>query len=326
MDIAQLHQHLSNLYTENAQVEIIIYTLLKNKDELPKKLDIKNDDLPNLRSLFLDSINSLILQKNGYTIIPISTADDRSSCFYKYDLDVPEDLLQLENVIGNDNIKTFNFSSNKLEDIDSLVILLRAGDNVFTLFKKLSAVEVLGRSGFILWEHDERLEKMEDQMLRISPKFQVIRVNNELIVLDLKTIERSFGFYDAIKKQASLGLKAIESLHIVSNIESLTKMLDDVSFARKLTKVYKDSPIIKMKIPNDRVITFAKNHPATSGKMKYTDDDKQFNLTNIEHKKLFVRILNDDLLKSDLTKLHYEALAKDGFKSEVVTSTSSSSN
>ena len=186
--------------------------------------------------------------------------------------------------------------------------------NEVSLYKKLSPVEIIGRGGHILKRANQRLERFEDQLLRITSKFQVVRVANEIIIIDLNSIEKSFGFHDVITREATLSLNVINQMGLIHNIESLQELVTDVSFARKLTKVAKNSPVIKQNIPNASIILFSKNHPLTKRKMRYSEDETQFNLDTRVSKDLLIKILNDDLLTSELTKLYYDSLAKDGIE------------
>ncbi|MGV4477922.1 anti-phage protein KwaB [Ornithobacterium rhinotracheale] len=316
MNKEELNNSLQFIVEEekSSAVEIVMYAILKNKKD-PLKLDIKPEDSAEIAKMFVKSIKNNIIQEEDYSVLSLSSADERKNCFYEYDLELPEELTLLEKVIGNDNLKTFDFRKNEFSEIDSLIIVLGIGDKKVSIYKKLSPVEVIGRGGYIfgIVKSKKRLERFDEQLLRITSKFQVIRIDEKVIILDLKTIEKSFGFHDVIKREAVLGLSAINKMNIISDIESLKEMIDDVTFARKLTKVAKYSPVIKLQIANADIIAFAKKHPATS-KMKYSDDGKKFNLTSKMLKNLFVKILNDDLLTSELTKLHYESLAKDGLE------------
>lgn len=203
-----------------------------------------------------------------------------------------------------------------MPEITALIIVLADDDNEIALFKKISPVELIGRGGFMLWKSNQRFEKFEDQLLRINSKFQVLRVNGEIIILDLPAIERTFGFHDVIRNEASMSLNAIRNLQLVSNIESLEELIGDVRFARKLTKVAKSSPVIKNQIPNASIIEFSKSHPLTKKRMKYNEDGTQFTLDTRVSKDLLIKILNDDLLTSELTKLYYDSLAKDSIEIE----------
>ncbi|MBP8967280.1 MAG: DUF4868 domain-containing protein [Paludibacteraceae bacterium] len=311
MNKQELNTALDFLNAPQGELQVIFYAVIDGVDE-PKKLDIKSEDLPELRNLFVDAIKSFVIDKTDFVVLPLSSADERGKCFYQYDLEIPQELELLENVIGNDNLQNFNFSSNQLSGIDSLIIVLADDNHEISLFKKLSPVEIVGRGGFMLWKSNQRFERFKDQMLRISSRFQVLRVAGELIIIDLSAIEKSFGFHDVITREATASLSVIEKMELVSNMDSLAELVSDVSFARKLTKVAKSSPVIKLKIPNENIIAFAKSHPLTKKKMRLSEDGKQFNLDTRVSKNLFIKILNDDLLTSELTKLYYDSLAKNG--------------
>jgi len=311
MNKQELNTALEFLNAPQGELQVIFYAVIDGLDE-PKKLDIKGEDLPELRKLFVDAIKSFVIDKTDFVVLPLSSADERGKCFYQYDLEIPQELELLENVIGNDNLQNFNFNSNQLSGIDSLIIVLADDNHEVSLFKKLSPVEIVGRGGFMLWKANQRFERFNDQMLRISSRFQVLRVAGELIIIDLSAIEKSFGFHDVITREATASLSVIEDMELVSNMDSLEELVSNISFARKLTKVAKSSPVIKLNIPNENIIAFAKAHPLTKKKMRFSEDGKQFNLDTRVSKDLFIKILNDDLLTSELTKLYYDSLAKDG--------------
>jgi hypothetical protein len=315
MNKQELNASLQFLFAENAPTEIVLYAILKGNDQ-PLKLDIKGEDLPEIAKMFLESIQSNILEKDDFSILPLSTADERGKCFYQYDLELPDELKLLESVIVNEH-NTFSFRTNQIGDIDSLIIVIGVGEKEVSILKKLAPVEVIGRGGYLLGKSNQRFERFNEQLLRIGSKFQIIRVDSNLIILDLNAIEKSFGFHDVIKREAALGLTAIDNMHIVKDMNSLNSMIDNISFARKLTKIAKSSPVIKLGISNVDIIAFSKRHPATA-KMKYSDNDTKFDLKSKALKDLFVKLLNDDLLTSELTKMFYESLAKDDVNNEEI--------
>lgn len=277
-------------------------------------MDVKGDDLPAIVQLFVDSIKERILDKDDYSVIPLSTADERSKCFYEYDLDVPEELEALETIIGNDQLDVFDFNDDALSDIQALIIVIADNNHVISLYKKLSSVEVIGRGSYLFWKANQRIERFNDQLLRLSGNFQLIRLENRVIILDLNLIEKSFGFHDVIKREATIGLNAIEEMGIVSNINVLEELIDNVSFARKLTKIARNSPVIQNNIPNVNIINFSRIHPAVKGKIRYTADGNQISLDTKVSKNLFIKLLNDDFLTSELTRLYYDSLAKDNIE------------
>ena len=312
MNKIELNQHLNFVLQPNGELQIILYGCFA--EGIVKKLDVKGDDLPSIAQLFVDSIKERILDKDDYSVIPLSTADDRNKCFYEYDLDIPKELEALETIIGNDQLDSFDFNDDSLSDICALIIVIADNNHAISLYKKLSPVEVIGRGSYMLWKANQRFERFNNQLLRISGNFQLIRVESKIVILDLNLIEKSFGFHDFIKREAIIGLNVIREKGIVSNINVLEDLIDNVSFARKLTKIARNSPVIKENIPNVNIIKFSKNHPAVKGKIKYTDDGGQFKLDTKASKNLFIKLLNDDFLTSELTSLYYDSLAKDNIE------------
>lgn len=310
MNKQELNEALAFINAPEGELQIIIYANISGANE-PRRLDIKEEDLTELRKLFVASIESSIISKEDHTVLPLSSADERGNCFYQYDLEVPEGLKRLETIIGNDNLSNFSLSDNQFSNIESLIIVLADTNNEISLFKKLSTVEVIGRGGFMIWKSNQRFERFKEQLLRISSSFQALRVGGEIIIINLDAIEKEFGFHEVIIKEATKSLSVIEEKELVDNIDSLKEIVSDVRFARKLTKVARNSPVIRLGIPNESIITFAKNHPLTKKKMKYNDSQTKFHLDTKVSKNLLIKILNDDLLTSELTKLYYDSLAKD---------------
>ena len=310
MNKQELNKALAFINAPEGELQIIIYANISGANE-PRRLDIKEEDLTELRKLFVASIESSIISKEDHTVLPLSSADERGNCFYQYDLEVPEGLKRLETIIGNDNLSNFSLSDNQFSNIESLIIVLADTKNEISLFKKLSTVEVIGRGGFMLWKSNQRFERFKDQLLRISSSFQALKVGGEIIIIDLDAIEKEFGFHEVIIKEATKSLSVIEEKELVDNIDTLKELVSDVRFARKLTKVARNSPVIRLGIPNESIIAFAKNHPLTKKKMKYNDSQTKFHLDTKVSKNLLIKILNDDLLTSELTKLYYDSLAKD---------------
>lgn len=315
MNKQELDDALAFIDAPQGELQIILYANLEGVAQ-PQKLDIKEADLSGLRNLFVSSVRTSITEKEDYAVLPLSTADERGDCFYQYDLPVPKDLKLLESTIGNDDLQCFNLKCNQFSSIKSLIVVLADAKHSVSLFKKLSEVEVIGRGGFLFWKCNRRLEKFEDQLLRISARFQALSVDGNIIITDLPAIEKCFGFYDIIIREATNSLKVIEELKLVNNMDSLRELVGDVRFARKLTKVARNSPVIQRKIPNKNIIAFSKKYPLTKGKMRYNKSQTQFLLDTRVSKDLLIKILSDDLLTSELTKLYYDSLAKDGIEVE----------
>lgn len=113
----------------------------------------------------------------------------------------------------------------------------------------------------------------------------------------------------------------VEEIGLVENIEILYELLDEVKYARRFTKIAKSSPVLKAGIDNLRIIHFCKTFPKLAGRIRFNDQQDKIVLDTKVSKDLFIKLLMDDYLTSELTNFHYESVAKDiaEVESEAVT-------
>jgi len=322
MNEQQLRDELQVFYDNFDEIGVSIYAILKNSDNAPIKVDIENTALKGLKSLFVDSIKKTVTDREELRVLNLSTSDERLDAIYLYDVDMPEELSSIETVIASDNLPLMNIADTNISDIKAL--LIEIGNNIgqIVLYKTLAPVNVYGRSSFFLKKSQTRLEQISDEFLRITPNFQLMRVKDSLFVLDLKAIEKSFGFDEVIKREAALGISAIEATMLVENSDVLRELLDDIRYARRFTKVAKASPVLKARIPNTDIINFCKTFTKLAGKIRFNASEDKILLDTKISKDLFIKVLMDDFLTSELTKFHYESVAKDSLDENIENTTS----
>lgn len=310
MNVQELKNKLQFFNDNINEVGVTAYAVLKNEDN-HLKLDIEAKALGELKKLFLDSIAETIIKNDELSVINLSSSDDRINAIYKYDIEIPDKLACIDNVISEDNLPLMNISDTSLLDIDALLIEIGNNESQMVLYKTMASINIYGRTNFFLKKNATRLTKINDEFLRVSSNFQLMKIDNELFVIDLKSLERNFGFHEVIKKEASTGVTAIEEISLVENVDVLYELIDDIKYARKFTKVAKSSPVLKSKIPNQKIIDFCKSFPKLIGKIRFNQDEDKVLLDTKVSKDLFIKVLMDDFLTSELTKFHYESIAKD---------------
>lgn len=315
MNIEELKASLSYFFDNQNQIGVSIYAISKSPDQAaPKKLDIEADAQAGLKKLFLQSIKEKILDVEELVVMNLSTSDARTNVIYAYDIEIPQELSAIDTVLANDNLPVYNLEAEKIGNIKAL--LIEIGDNTkqVVLYKTLAPIHIFSQSSFCLVQHDTRLEKIDKDFLRVSPGFQMLKIDGELLVNDLSALERSFGFHDIIKKEASLGISAIEAKLVIDNIDVLKELLEDMKYARRFVKVAKGSPVLLKNIPNTSIISFCKTFPTLAGRIKFNQAEDKILLDTKVSKDLFIKLLMDDFLTSDLTKFHYESVAKDNIE------------
>jgi len=310
MNKFELNNHINKFIENKDEIGVSVYAILKEESK-PRKLDIQQKDLPALKKMFLDQLDDHIVKDNDLAVLKLSSSDERKKVLYEYDIEIPTELMTLDEIKKNDGYELFDFNKNKIDDVTALLIEVGNNESQLVLYKTMARVNIYGRSSFFLKKSNKRFEKIDDEFFRISSNFQLISVAGSLVVVDLNTIEKFFGFHEVIKKEAELGIKEIKAISLLENPETLEELVDDIPFARKLTKIAKSSPVLKAKISNEKIIDFCKNFPSLKGKIRFNSDESKIQLDTKVSKDLFVKILMDDFLTSELTNYHYTSLAKD---------------
>ncbi|MBW7900979.1 MAG: DUF4868 domain-containing protein [Rhodocyclaceae bacterium] len=317
MTAEDLKSALQAYYDDYDDMGVSVYAILKNPEAPgPFKLDIEAEALGGLKGLFIQSLRDSISNKAELALLNLSGADERIDAVYAYDLDVPEELSSLEAVASQDNLPLLNLNDESLSSIKAL--LIEIGNNVgqLILYKTMAPVNIFGRASFFLRKSASRLERLNDEFLRVSAGFQMLRLNGTLLVLDLEALEKSFGFHNVIKREAAAGINAIETARLLVNPDVLHELLDDIKYARKLTKVAKASPVLQAGVSSQDIVRFCQTFPNLAGRIRFNEAQDKIALDTKVSKDLFIKLLMDDFLTSELTKFHYTSVAKDSVDQE----------
>lgn len=314
MNREEFRDNLNLILNEPAQLSTILYAVMKDNYQV-KKLDIDNEEIAVIQNMFLESIHDKIISVDEQTIIRVSEADNRANTVFEYDLDLPDGLNYYSSAL-NDETPIFSFQNDDLANIDSLIIKIGTEQNQIKLFKKLSPVEVFGRGGYLLWKANNRLERFEDKVLRLTSNFDAIFINETYVFLSLKLLEKSFGFHEVIVREAIKSLELLTQIDVLDSVQGIQDLLAKTSFARKVVKI-RNSPVFTNNIPNARIIEFTRTHPSLINKMKYNEEGTQIILHSKISRELFIKMLDDAYLISELTSQYYESSAKDVIIEEI---------
>ena len=296
-----------------------LYLVLKINNELVLRLaDVEDEKTaPEIQRLFEEFLTAAIVDNDDMIVRNLSIADESSNAIYQYDYNsYPEELGLFKSFRLKTAIKTkkFNFHTDDLGSLFGYIIYLGSMEKGIVLFKKHYPISLIKRGSLLLGakKKAERFEKLPGvDIIRMNGDAQLLRLGDTIFVLDLKMLERNMGFSTLIQQAAVETVSAIEDLDILDDIEVLRDTLEVPSFARKLSKVKKASPIFKLGISKEAIVEFTKNTPELAGKFKYIEDGTQIRLGTKKSKIAFLKLMNDAFLHSELTKQWYDASAKD---------------
>lgn len=238
----------------------------------------------------------------------------KENALYYYDLD--EFPLEMEWLKGISNElavrETFNFREDSLNQIIALIVVVGNENYNLIMYKQQYPISFLNRDRYMLTPilHENRLKRFDQDILRIDFNYQFFLWNDIVYISDIEKMEKICSFHDIIVNEAKISIQKIEEIQILDNAEVLRDELDNISFARKLTRIYKDSKVLG-KVSNQAIIEFSmRHHYFRNNPLKLTESKDKFILDTKKSKETFIKLMNDDLLTSQLTNSDYESLAK----------------
>ena len=316
MRTEKLKSEVKNIISDVCSIKL--FFILKNEDKTLSckiaDLDNKNTDTE-LKNMFIDYLKDTISNNDELSLCKLSTADERTNAVYEYDYEeFPEEIGFIRNFDINEAIKLehFLFKEDNLSDLYGYIIYLGTMDKGLVMFKKHYPISLIKKGSFLLCKSNKRFVKFDgDDIIRINGTVQLIKVKDTLVVIDIKSFEKNFAFETLIHQRAEKTIAEIENIDLLEDIQVLKDSTEDPAYARKLSKVMDNSPIIKLNIPNEKIIKFTQTTPGLIGKFKYSEDGKKIRLDTKVSKTAFIKLLNDDFLRSELTELYYASVAKD---------------
>lgn len=295
---------------------INLFFALKEKDGniAVRQADLKDGDTQeHLKRQFISLLQEDFSDNQEFHMMELSSADERKNALYHYDMkEFPQSLEYFSGFDYKEKHLKFMFGKDDLINLEAYIIVIGTQEKHCVLYKKFYPVFLMGRGSFFLFPSKQRFEEFDNELLRVSRDYQLLRINSDIYVKDLKILERYGGFKKIIEKEAVSAVENIEKLNILEDGEGLRETLtQDITFARKLCKIGRTSPVLLNHIPNETIIKFSKTCPALSGQLRYSEDGERILLTTKKSQKLFIKLLEDSYLVSQLTNLYYESLAKE---------------
>lgn len=314
MTFQDLQAEISHCVDNPSGLEIYFILQSPGQDSVIKRADIETAVQNKLHAQFINKLRSSLVQNHELDIVSLSTADSRINAIYHYDLEErPREFALLDIALSQNDIQPFSFGTDTLDSVKGFILVLGNYERRIALFKHHYPISLIKKDSSLLLKlsgTNSRFTELDSDVLKINDKFEYFKVGDNYYVNDLNALEKFCSFKDIITREASHGVSAIERFEIVENIELLREDIDTVSFARKLVKAASRSPVLGV-VSRETVIMFVKNHPHLRGKLRTNEDDTKIVFHTKKSRVLFLKLLSDDYLRSELTQSNYDSLAKD---------------
>ena len=308
-----------------------LYFILHQQDEyILKKANVRYDAFDPIKEVLRDNLIQLrqMMDEPTFAVLNLSGAEDRKNVIYQYDLDEelrPISLMKEVDInLFNDgyftanNNRIFNFDTDNFEDVDAWVASYGVEGNHIIIYRKTFSVNLLkqGRNLFI-FKDAEQIDIVKDDIFRIDGKIDFFFLDNKTLIYNISILEKFNDFKDIVQRSARYSLQQIAAVDFVDDIAKLQERAEsDISFARKLIKVTTNALILNV-VDKERIIQFAREHAYLSRRLKVSADNK-FELEKKSAQNLFIQLLDDAFLHSELSSNDYLSPGKDILRPEEV--------
>ena len=311
MTLEELHEKLSFLYDNNVEKNISIYATTPTT---PLCLfNIEDQFLHELKKMFIEEIKEVTdNQSPNFTLENYSSSTKQLDAIFQYDLqdDLRPEMQLMKDVqaIIEPNLFVIN-PENSIDQVNGLYIVIRSANHVISLYKHIFGVDKIyaQRNLFIVRSHDQFVKQTES-MLRISSSFQMLCVDDEIIMTDIQKLERIMDLKEVLTNRAAEHIATIvNERQLVKDSVQLERVSKEPTMAKKLIHALTDGKVFSQNISNAVIIDFAQRKNA---KLNMSFNGNQFDLTNKAEARRFIKLIDDDYLTSGLTQEDYDANQK----------------
>lgn len=200
----------------------------------------------------------------------------------------------------------YQFKKQELSSIWGIVVTIGNSEKSISLFKKNYNVNVIKKtSTYQLFFESGALKIFNDDLLKLSHKFDVAIIKNELIIINKAEFEKHFEYVAAMESEANKKIDTIISSKLVDDSTKIYDLIKNKRTLKKILNIDENNPIFKTE--PKKLASFAKKYKLD---IELTEDKSKISIPNKKSAEVFVKLLNDDYLISELTKSLYDSRGK----------------
>ena len=236
----------------------------------------------------------------------LSRLDERANALYAYDLEEqPQEFGGIRELHLGNEPALFTFQDRAIPDVKALVVKISSPTASATFYKQVFPVSIVRREQILLSWRTDRFEVLNEDVLKILPGFDVMLMGDEFYVSNLQRFEKEFSFERVARKAMDAVVQTVVAMDLVNDVKGY---LANLELPKKHVLRAKHSPVFQM--ASNAIIAFVEKHPSYG--LRVVDGKIQLNSKNSV--RYLFKLLNEDILISELTETVYDARAKDVFE------------
>ncbi len=197
-------------------------------------------------------------------------------------------------------------------DFISFIVKISNGEKSIYCFQTIFPVSLIKRNRKIpLIRNGNTYSQTKDNIYVVESRVDFIIYSNELYVQNWKILQSKYSFNDYIDRTANKCIEKVKTLNIVEDLTKLLAEKEKTSISKLLMKA-ENSPVFSLSkdIIKERAINSVTYK-------KIIDENGNFVVNTAKKVKIFIKLLNDDVLISPLTNQEYFVNTKKGTDEEI---------
>jgi|GEM_PF-3999802 hypothetical protein len=321
MEENNIKEEINNVINSESGIEI--YVCIKKKNDNKKKIEIRKLNVEDkLRDALQEKIGNKL--RNEYcnkdtkynSIENYNEIKDEYCIIDKSEFDGINIICELDKIEEFDKPDNEEFDKTDNEGLQGFIFKYGIKKEYIILYQQFYPVNSVKKNtnsaiGCLKKSKNKITFKLiEEDIIKITDKIDIIVLSQYIISNKLNILENIFGFEQYIENISNDTKTAINNIGIIEETDKINKYFNDSKNKKRLVKM-RNSKVLKMKkeMILERIFEddyYKQNIKMENGKIKITSE-KDFNI--------FIKLLNDDILVSNITKTTYDTLIK---KEEVI--------
>lgn len=306
MNKLEMTSKIREIIETDTNCGVEIYVCLKNDEQVfyIEKMVSRNELKDRVRAIVLDVLREQYLDDDA-EYGDISDVIDNKKMVYV--LEQSEEYCPFSTLGDNlDVISTFE--EKNIERVLGFIFKINLNSKkIFAYQQAYVGSRLQAKNVLRIMQKEDVFQIVEKEMLKIDKRVELVIVDNTILVRNVKVLQDYFGFQLFVRNQAQSVISKLEELDILGDIDVLKECQngEKLTISKKLMKI-KNSPVLEM--DKDELIRKIPLIPRYRG-IIHIEDGKIRTSTKKDVDNL-LKLLNDDIVKSELTDKEYDSTSK----------------
>lgn len=263
-----------------------------------------------------DKLRSRVLSKLEPTIASVFLAEDAE---FESSDNIADNKNVLYEIVQNETYRPFSFlesfksvsaeyNENDKENFFGFLFRINHNDKFFWIYQHIYTISRIDRSKNVLAILAKNTyDAIDEDVIQISSRIDLLVLDDIIITSKVDLLQKYFGFEQYIRDGAQKTITMIQKMDIVIGLEKFIALerKSKLTNAKKILKA-SGSPVLQM--DKGELLASLKRHARYS--QMFNVIDERIEIHSQKDAAAFIKMLNDDIVRSDLTGQEYDSSSK----------------